>query len=129
MFGRAPHPRSPLAATVALLALCLQTALPLLHSAQLDIDLAAPLGCVHVVSDGSAGPNTRGVDDAHVVYHDAEQCALCQAIQQGKRTVAAPGSTGSADGPIRPAHPVPRVEPAAGPFLRTTAPRGPPLHS
>jgi hypothetical protein len=129
MFGRAPHPRSPLAATVALLALCLQTALPLLHSAQLDIDLAAPLGCVHVVSDGSAGPNTRGVDDAHVVYHDAEQCALCQAIQQGKRTIAAPGSTGTAHLQVRPADPVATGRPATGPLLRTTAPRGPPLHS
>ena len=129
MFGRAPHPRSPLAATVALLALCVQTALPLLHTVQLDTAVAAPLGCTHVASDESAGPYALGVDKARVAHHDAEQCALCQAIQQGKRTVATPGSTGSAHGPIRPAHPVPSVEPAAGPILRTTAPRGPPLHS
>ncbi len=129
MVGRAPHPRSPLAATVALLALCLQTALPLLHSAQLDTAVAAPCGGAHVVSAGPAGSHALDVDDARVGHHDAAQCALCQTIQQGKRTIAAPGSTGTAHLQVRPADPAPSILPATEPILRTTAPRGPPLHS
>ena len=129
MIGRAPHPRPRLAGALALFALTLQTALPLLHSEQLDTDVAPSPGCRHLVSDGPAGSHSRDGNGARVVHHDAEQCALCQAIQQGKRTVSAPGSTGSTHSPIRPADPVPSTQPVAGPMLRTTAPRGPPLHS
>jgi len=129
MVGRAPHSRSRLAATVALLALCLQTALPLLHAVQLDAAAVAPTGGGHVAPDGVAGPHALGTDDARIVHHDAEQCALCQAIQQGKRTVAAADPTEPAHGPARPAAPVVSAAPATAPTLRTTASRGPPLHS
>ena len=130
MIGRVPRTRSRLASTAALLALTLQTVLPLLHTTQLDADVVAPpLGCGHFASDGASGSHSLGVDVARTVSHDAEQCGLCQAIQQGKRTVVPPGATGPAYRPVRPADPAPSVAPAAGPTLRTTAPRGPPLDS
>jgi len=107
-------------------ALCVQTALPLLHAPQLDVAAGAHQGTGGVAADGEPDVHSVGRDATRATHHDAEQCALCQAIQQGKRTVAGPGSIGPARSAIRRTVIVLNNSPATSPVLRNAAPRGPP---